>query len=76
MSIMNETISTILSQSIGSIENYSSNSNLKKFSNGDSMNHMILITRIESEFDIQFTGDEIADLKTVGCILNLVKKKS
>ena len=72
---MNEKISIILSQSIGSIEDYSLNSNIKNFSNWDSMNHMILITRIESEFDIQFTGDEIAELKTVGCILNLVKEK-
>ena len=73
---MNEKLSNIIKQSIGSIENYSTESNLKDFSNWDSMNHMILITQIESEFDIQFTGDEIADLKTVGCILNLVDNKS
>ena len=73
---MNEKLSNIIKQSIGSIENYSTESNLKEFSNWDSMNHMILITQIESEFDIQFTGDEIADLKTVGCILNLVDNKS
>ena len=73
---MNEKILKIIKQSIGNIENYSSESNLRDFSNWDSMNHMILITQIESEFDIQFTGDEIADLKTVGCILNLVDNKS
>lgn len=73
---MNEKLSNIIKQSIGSIENYSTESNLKDFSNWDSMNHMILITQIETEFDIQFTGDEIADLKTVGCILNLVNNKS
>jgi acyl carrier protein len=73
---MNEKLSIILQQSLGIIENYSTESNLKDFSNWDSMNHMILITQIESEFDIQFTGDEIADLKTVGCILNLVNNKS
>ena len=73
---MNVKLLDIIQQSIGSIENYSTESNLKDFSNWDSMNHMILITQIESEFDIQFTGDEIADLKTVGCILNLVDNKS
>ena len=73
---MNKKISNIIKHSIGSIENYSTESNLKDFSNWDSMNHMILITQIETEFDIQFTGDEIADLKTVGCILNLVNNKS
>lgn len=73
---MNEKLSNIIKQSIGSIENYSTESNLKDFSNWDSMNHMILITQIESEFDIQFSGDEIADLKTVGCILNIIDNKS
>lgn len=73
---MNERLSNIIKQSIGTIENYSSESNIKDFSNWDSMNHMILITQIETEFNIQFTGDEIADLKTVGCILNLVNSKS
>ena len=73
---MNEKLSNIIKQSIGSIENYSTESNLKDFSNWDSMNHMILITQIESEFDIQFTGDEIADLKTVSCILNIIDNKS
>ena len=73
---MNEKLSNIIKQSIGSIENYSTESNLKEFSNWDSMNHMILITQIESEFDIQFTGDEIADLKTVGCILKIIDNKS
>ena len=32
----------------------------------DSMNHMVLITRIEEVFNMQLTGDEIADLRTVG----------
>ena len=40
------------------------------------MNHMILITQIESEFNIQLTGDEIADLQTVGCINKLIELKT
>ena len=39
----------------------------------DSMSHMILITRIESEHEIQLTGDEIADLKTVGGIREVLR---
>ena len=31
----------------------------------DSMVHMMLIVRLEEAWNIQFTGDEIADLKTV-----------
>lgn len=32
----------------------------------DSMTHIVLITRLEEEFGVQLTGDEIADMKTVG----------
>jgi acyl carrier protein len=32
----------------------------------DSLAHMTLIIRIEETYQIQFTGDEIADMKTVG----------
>ena len=32
----------------------------------DSMAHMVLIVRIEETWQIQLTGDEIADIKTVG----------
>ena len=32
--------------------------------NWDSMNHLRLITAIEQEFGVQFTMDELAELKT------------
>lgn len=32
----------------------------------DSMNHIVLITRLEEVYEIQLTGDEIADMKSVG----------
>ena len=32
----------------------------------DSLAHMILIVRLEDAYRIQFTGDEIADIKSVG----------
>jgi len=32
----------------------------------DSMTHMVLITALEEEFQIQLSGDEIADMQTVG----------
>ena len=32
----------------------------------DSMAHMMFIVRLEEAYQIQFTGDEIADIKTVG----------
>jgi len=32
----------------------------------DSLAHMMLIVRLEDTYQIQFTGDEIADIKSVG----------
>lgn len=31
----------------------------------DSLAHMMLIVRLEEAYEVQFTGDEIADLKSV-----------
>ena len=73
---MNEKLFCILKESIGTSETVNQETKLKDFSNWDSMNHMILITQIESEFNIQLTGDEIADLQTVGCIDKLIELKT
>jgi len=73
---MNEKLFCIIKESIGTSETINQETKLKDFSNWDSMNHMILITQIESEFNIQLTGDEIADLQTVGCINKLIELKT
>ena len=73
---MNEKLFCIIKESIGTSETVNQETKLKDFSNWDSMNHMILITQIESEFNIQLTGDEIADLQTVGCINKLIELKT
>jgi acyl carrier protein len=39
----------------------------------DSMTHMVLIIRIEETWGIQFDGDEIADLRTVGDARRMIK---
>jgi acyl carrier protein len=39
---------------------------LKEIANWDSMSHMHLIVRLEENFAIQLSGDQIADMKTVG----------
>lgn len=39
---------------------------LREIGSWDSMSHMVLITRIEEAFLVQLTGDQIADMKTVG----------
>ena len=38
---------------------------LREISSWDSMSHMMLIARVEETFAIEFTGDEIADFRSV-----------
>jgi acyl carrier protein len=42
----------------------------------DSMNHMYFVTKLEEEFDIELTGDEIIALQTIGDIKNLLVTKN
>lgn len=34
----------------------------------DSLSHMMLIVRLEETYNLQFSGDEIADFQTIGDI--------
>lgn len=38
---------------------------LREIKSWDSMSHMMLITRLEEAFAVEFTGDEIADFRSV-----------
>jgi len=38
---------------------------LREISSWDSMSHMTLIARVEEAFSVEFTGDEIADFRSV-----------
>lgn len=40
----------------------------------DSLAHMMLIVRIEETYQIQLTGDEIADIRSVSDIRSLLDK--
>lgn len=39
---------------------------LKEIPSWDSLTHMMLIVRLEEDYKIEFTGDEIADIQSVG----------
>jgi acyl carrier protein len=41
----------------------------------DSLNHIILIKKIEEEFRMEFDLFEMIELKTVGDIINYIKSK-
>lgn len=38
----------------------------------DSLQHMLLITRVEEDFQLQFDGDQIADMRTLGDVRKAV----
>jgi acyl carrier protein len=38
---------------------------LRDIASWDSMSHMMLIARVEDAFSVEFTGDQIADFRTV-----------
>lgn len=41
----------------------------------DSMTHMVFITKIESEFEVELTGNEIASIVTIGDIRKILTLK-
>jgi acyl carrier protein len=41
----------------------------------DSMAHMFFITKLEEEYEIELTGDEIAEMQTVGNIKKIIASK-
>jgi acyl carrier protein len=43
--------------------------------NWDSLNHVMLIAAIESQFEISFELDEMIEFKNVGDILTAIKSK-
>lgn len=42
----------------------------------DSMNHMLFVTKLEEEFGIELTGDEIMTLEKVGDVKSLLVAKN
>jgi acyl carrier protein len=48
---------------------------LTDFEAWDSMAHMLFITRLEEEYAIELSGDQIADMKTIGDIKKALAAK-
>lgn len=49
---------------------------LRDISSWDSMSHMMLIARVEETFSVEFTGDEIADFRTVQDIREALDRRA
>jgi acyl carrier protein len=45
------------------------------FGEWDSMTHMFFITKLEEAYGIELTGDEIADMQTIGDVKKILKAK-
>ena len=48
---------------------------LRDISTWDSMNHMLLISKLEESYEVLFTGDEIVEMTSLSSIRNLLIKK-
>lgn len=42
----------------------------------DSMTHMLFITRVEENFSIELTGDEIAETQSIGDLKSVLARKN
>ena len=48
---------------------------LMSFAEWDSLSHMFFITKLEETYSIELTGDEIADMQTIGDIKRIITLK-
>jgi len=48
---------------------------LMSFEEWDSLSYMFFITKLEESYGIELTGDEIADMRTIGDIKKIISSK-
>jgi acyl carrier protein len=70
--ILNQILSDIFGMTA---EQNSDETSILSMPNFDSMNHMIFITQLEEQFNIELTGDEITDMLTIGDIKKVLIQK-
>jgi len=56
-----------------SSDRLNASADITKLTAWDSMVHIVLITRLEDDFGVQFSGDEIADLRSVNDARRLLR---
>lgn len=68
-------LNDLLKESFGANElDYNDQTELIQFKEWDSMAHMFFITKLEETYEVMLDGDEIAQMKTVGQIKDVLKK--
>jgi acyl carrier protein len=69
-------LATVLKESFNAEESQlKDETRLISFSEWDSMAHMFFITKLEETYEIELTGDEIANMQTVGDIKKVIQSK-
>ncbi len=56
-------------------EEQKDNVKLSDLQDWDSMTHMLFISKIEENFNIELTGDEIAEMQTIGEVKKVLTEK-
>ena len=51
------------------------NTDQKSIEKWDSLNHILLIVELESEFDIKFNSGELAELDNMSALYNKIKER-
>lgn len=55
---------------------YTDDQSLMQLKDFDSMNHMLFVTKLEEEFGIELTGDEIVIMEKIGDVKNVLLSKN
>lgn len=71
---MKEKVIEILKRVLGT-ESVDSSCSQKTCENWDSLRHLNLVIELESEFGVEFEPEEIASMKSVGEIMDILKMK-
>jgi len=55
---------------------YTDDQSLMQLKDFDSMNHMLFVTKLEEEFSIELTGDEIVIMEKIGDVKKVLLSKN
>lgn len=75
--IHSEKLSQLFQEAFSSaLSNLDDSKVLMELEEWDSLSHMQFITELETEFGFELTGDEIADMQSVGDVKKVVASKT
>lgn len=57
------------------MDEVSMNTSQDNCENWNSLRHLNLVSELEDEFDVEFEPEEIAEMHSVNCVIEVIKKK-